>query len=125
MPKKIVIAEDEELIAQAYKDGLSLFDYEVYLARDGAEALEMIEQTQPDLVLLDLIMPTMNGFETLETLRNNTKYKNLPILVATNLTQASDEKRARQLGADDYFIKAEHSIKELADRIQNFLDSRQ
>src|SRR5579872_1941561 len=100
--KHILLAEDEEIIAIAYKEALGHIGYRVEVARDGIEALAAIKKQVPDLVLLDIIMPNMNGFETLKAIRANPKLKKLPVMVVSNLSQPADEEKARALGANDY-----------------------
>jgi DNA-binding response OmpR family regulator len=75
----------------------------------------------PDILLLDVIMPTMNGFEALEVIRANSKLKTLPIVMLTNLSQPSDRQRALELGATDYLIKSDITLKELVVRILEVL----
>jgi CheY-like chemotaxis protein len=120
-PKKIVLAEDEHLIAMAYQEGLGYAGYDVVVASDGIEALTAIKQEQPDLVLLDLIMPKMNGFETLKAIRKDPQLKKLPVVVISNLSQATDEAKARKLGATDFLVKSDYSLTELVAHIEKVL----
>lgn len=120
-PVKLVLAEDEEIIAMAYQEGLGYNGYTVIVAPDGVKALVAIKKEQPDLVLLDIIMPNMNGFEVLKVLRSDPKFRQLPVIVVSNLSQPTDEAKARELGADDYLIKADHSLDELMARIEKVL----
>ena len=91
---KIVLAEDEPTIAMAYKLGLSYHGFDVIVAGDGQEALEVLERESPDIILLDVIMPIKNGFEVLETIRTKPNLIKLPVLVLTNLGQPTDADRA-------------------------------
>jgi DNA-binding response OmpR family regulator len=118
---KILLAEDEEMISTAYKEGFSYLGYDIVVACDGAEAIEAIKASMPDILLLDVIMPTMNGFEALEVIRANSKLKTLPIVMLTNLSQPSDRQRALELGATDYLIKSDITLKELVVRILEVL----
>jgi CheY-like chemotaxis protein len=122
-PIKIVLAEDEYFIAMAYEEGLSYAGYQVVLANDGEEALAALKQDLPDLVLLDIIMPNMNGFEALTIIRADPKLKHLPVVVLSNLSQAADEAEARRLGATDFLIKSDYSLKELVAFIEDVLAS--
>lgn len=118
---KIVLAEDEEIISMAYQQGLGFLGYDVVVAQDGKEAVAAVTAEKPDILLLDIIMPTMNGFETLETIRGNSVYKDMPIIMLTNLSQPSDEVKARDLGATDYLIKSDITLRQLDERIHEVL----
>ena len=115
--KKIVLADDEEFIVAAYKDGLEQAGYSVTVARDGAEALQAVKNVMPDLVLLDLIMPKLNGFEVLRAIKADDSTKHIPVIVLLNLSQPTDEAEARQTGALDAIVKADISLEDLTERI--------
>lgn len=115
--KKIVLADDEQFIAIAYKDGLERAGYDITVAHDGAEALEAVKNVKPDLVLLDLIMPKLNGFEVLKAIKADDTLKDIPVIILSNLSQPTDETEARQTGALDFIVKADISLKDLTDRI--------
>jgi DNA-binding response OmpR family regulator len=120
-PIKVILAEDEEIISTVYKLGLTHHGYEVTVAHDGLEAMEYLKKDTPDILLLDIIMPNMNGFEVLEALNKDRKFKGLPIIVLSNLSQSTDEQKALDLGASDYLIKADYSLKELVACIEKVL----
>jgi two-component system, OmpR family, response regulator VicR len=101
--KKIAIVEDEKSLAQAYKTILENHGYEVFVAYDGEEALEVVEKHSPDLVLLDLKMPRMNGLEFLRHLKQNTTTK---IIVFSNQDTQTDIDEAFRLGAKHYLLKS-------------------
>lgn len=115
--KSIVLADDEQFIAIAYKDGLERAGYHITVAHDGAEALEAVKNVKPDLVLLDLIMPKLNGFEVLKAIKADDSIKHIPVIILSNLSQPTDEAEARQTGALDFIVKADISLKDLSDRI--------
>jgi len=115
--KKIVLADDEQFIAIAYKDGLERAGYDITVAHNGAEALEAVKSTKPDLVLLDLIMPKLNGFEVLKAIKADPAIKDIPVIILSNLSQPTDETEARQSGALDFIVKADISLKDLVERI--------
>ncbi len=121
-PIKIVLAEDEPMISLAYQKGLGFHGYDVVVAGDGAKALIAVQDHEPDILLLDIIMPHLNGIEVLERLRNDNRYKSLPVIVLTNLGQPSDAQRVDELGAKAYLIKANLSLKELVQYIEDALD---
>lgn len=115
--KTILLADDEQFVLVAYKDGLEHAGYNVLLAHDGAETIEVMRSARPDLVLLDLIMPKLNGFEVLQAVRADPDLSTIPIAVFTNLSQLSDEQEARNLGAVDFIVKADVSLNDLVARV--------
>lgn len=120
-PAKILLAEDDRFISRAYTDGLERIGFEVATAFDGAEALEKIKTNIPDLVLLDLIMPEKNGFEVLEELRMNKKLEDIYVIILSNLGQSSDIEKAKDLGAVDYLIKTNFSMKEVIEKVKFYI----
>ena len=90
-------------------------------AVDGEEGLELAVSEKPDLIILDMILPKMNGFEVLQELKNNPKTKNIPVVILSNLGQESDVDRAMSLGAVDYLIKTDFSINEVVEKISKYL----
>ncbi len=121
MTKKIVLADDEQFIALAYNDGLTRAGYQVFVANDGVEALEQIKAHKPDLVLLDLIMPKKDGFSVLKEMKADPALANIPVLILSNLSQATDAEETRELGAIDFIVKSDVSLQELMDRIKKLL----
>lgn len=118
---KIVLAEDDKFISKAYQDGLRRGNFEVVPAFNGAEAIEKIKSEKPDLVLLDIIMPDKNGFEVLEAIKRDDSTKNIPVIFLSNLGQESDIQKGRELGANDYLIKSNFSMKEVIAKISEYL----
>ncbi|MBU0722436.1 response regulator [Patescibacteria group bacterium] len=119
--KKILLVEDDQYIVRAYKDGLMRAGFEVLIASDGNEALEKIKKDLPDLILLDLIMPVKNGFEVLEELKMNGETKKIPVAILSNLGQDSDIKKGKALGAIDYLIKSNFSMKEVVEKVKFYI----
>lgn len=121
--QKIVLAEDEEYVARSYIRKLQIEGYDVLHASNGEEALKMILTQKPDLVILDLMMPLKTGFEVLQDIQatDDQGIKNIPILVASNLGQKSDIDTALSLGAVDFLVKSNISMKELIAKIQKYL----
>ena len=118
---KILLVEDDKFITKAYVDGLSRTGFVVTAASDGNQALIALKQDKPDLVLLDLIMPEKNGFETLAEIKADESLKDIPVVVVSNLGQDSDIVEAKKLGAIDYLIKSDYSIDEVAKKIRQYL----
>jgi DNA-binding response OmpR family regulator len=121
---KILIAEDNPQGAELLEAYLSDWDCETRIATDGVETLRLVEEWQPDLILLDIMMPRVSGFEVCKRLRHNPKTQHIPILMITALDQPSDIERAVEAGTDDFLTKPIHK-KELLARIRALLDSRQ
>ncbi len=118
---KILLAEDDKFISLAYRDGFKRAGFEVVWASDGKEAVEKAQKEKPDLIILDLIMPTMNGFEALEKIKADKDIKNIPVIIMSNLGQETDIQKGRELGAVDYLIKSNFSMKEVVSKIEKYL----
>lgn len=116
--KTILLADDEQFILVAYRDGLEQAGYHVILAEDGEQALQQMREVHPDLVLLDIIMPKLNGFEVLQAAKQDPAIAAVPVAVLTNLTQLNDEQEARAAGAVDFIVKADVSLNDLLARIE-------
>ncbi|HPC37567.1 MAG TPA: response regulator, partial [Candidatus Paceibacterota bacterium] len=93
----------------------------VILAKDGDEAIKKIQETDPDLILLDLILPKKSGFEVLQNISLDPNFKNKPVVIISNLGQTIDVQKAKELGAVEYFIKAKISIDDLILKIKEFI----
>lgn len=115
--QKILIVEDEEAMSKALDLKLSSSGHSIVTALDGEEAIKSIQEQDIDVVLLDLVMPNMDGFGVLEKLGEKTK--NYYIIVLSNLSQEEDKKKALDMGADEYYIKSNISISEIVEKIQN------
>ncbi len=117
--KKILIVEDEKPIAKALGLKLNFAGFNTEVAVDGEMALEILAKEKFDLILLDLVMPRLNGFAVLETLKN--KGLKTPVIVLSNLSQASDELKAEELGAVGFLVKSNVPIKDIVKNIQEIL----
>lgn len=118
---KILVAEDDKLLANAYKVKLVREGYDVLIVNDGDELVSNIEKYNPDLIVLDLIMPKTDGFLILEYLKKSDRWKNVPVLVSSNLSQSEDIVRVTKLGADDYIVKSDLSMKVLGEKIGSLI----
>jgi len=103
--KKILIVDDKLEVVELVKATLEGEEYQIIDASDGREALEKIGKEKPDLVLLDIIMPKMDGFEVLSEVKKNPKTKEIPIIMLTAKGQKLDKDKGRELGAQDYIVK--------------------
>jgi DNA-binding response OmpR family regulator len=118
---KVLIAEDDKFLLKAYQVKLSKSGHDVKYARNGSEALSVLEEFSPDLVVLDLIMPGKDGFTVLEEMKKDEKLKHIPVLVTSNLGQKEDRDRAIALGAKDYIIKSDLSLNDLVGKINSII----
>lgn len=121
---KIILAEDDKFIARAYLDGLKRAGYTVIPSFDGQDTLEKIRQEQPDIVLLDIIMPKKNGFEVLEELKEDDKLKQIPVVILSNLGQETDVQQGMKSGAIDYLIKSDCSMDEVIEKVESVLSKK-
>ena len=118
----ILLVDDDPLIIRMYQKGLIRDGFEVKTAFNGEEALAIIKESKPDLILLDIMMPKKNGVETLQVLKEDPRYKDIPVFVLTNIgDNPEDIKKVKELGAKDYFVKVDVSAKELVRRIKEEL----
>lgn len=121
MLKKILVAEDDRFLANAYRVKLTKAGFEVKIANDGEEAIKMLNDFTPDLILLDLVMPVKDGFSTLEVIKKDGKLNKIPVLIASNLGQKEDIDRGIKLGAVGYIVKSDLSLDDLIIKINSFL----
>lgn len=121
MAKKILIAEDEPAILKMFTDMLHVAGFEVISAMDGEEALDKLNNTQYDLVLLDMQMPKKDGFAVLEAMQADGSLRRTKVVVLSNMDNPKWIKRARELGAHDYWLKVETHLTELIDKVKQLL----
>ena len=119
--KKILIIEDDKFLLKAYEIKFKQSDFDVILATDGINGLELAEKEKPSLIILDLMLPRMNGFEFLKKIKSDEKLKNIPVIVISVLGQKVDQERAIKLGAEKYFIKTDYTLEEIIKNLKNIL----
>ena len=122
MGSRVLIVEDDALLVKAYDAKMTKSGLTIKTVSDGDEALEALKSFQPDVVLLDLIMPKKDGFAFLQEIKRIPAYQRIPIIVASNLGQKSDIDKVRDLGVVDYIVKSEMSLDQLVERIKAVLD---
>jgi CheY-like chemotaxis protein len=118
---KILIIDDEEPILKMYSSALT--GHDVITAKNGEDGLKLAQDEQPNLILLDIIMPKMNGLDVLEKLRTGKETESIPVMMLTNLPQEASADKARSLGAQNYFVKAEFEPEKLAEEVNRALES--
>lgn len=120
-PKRILFVEDDDALAGVYLVRLQAEGFEVKRVANGEQALAEAISYRPDLVLLDIMMPKVSGFDVLDILRNTPETANLKIIILTALSQESDKKRAERLGVDEYLVKSQVVITDVIARIKKHL----
>jgi DNA-binding response OmpR family regulator len=116
--KKILVVDDTELIRMIYRDRLRQEGYEVVLASDGIEGLQTAVSEQPDLVLLDLVMPRQNGLDTLRQLKEDPRTQNIPVIILSNRDDQEEIKTGLRLGAEDFLKKVGAAPTEVTEKIK-------
>jgi len=120
--KKILFIEDESALQKTFKDLLEKEGYEMLSAFDGQSGLKLAKEKKPDLILLDLILPKLHGFEVLKKLKEDQETKGIPIIVLTNLEKIEDVDKALELGATTYLVKALYNLEEVLEKIKKALE---
>lgn len=120
---KILLAEDDTFLRKISKAKLEKEGYTVLAAEDGKIAIELLSEN-PDLILLDVIMPFKNGFEVLTEIRKNKKLAKVPVIMLTTLSQDTDMEKAKKMGANDYINKSNASVMEISDMVKQYLKKK-
>ncbi|MFA5069885.1 MAG: response regulator [Patescibacteria group bacterium] len=118
---KVLIIEDEKMLSEMYRTKFEMEGFEVAQSFDGKQGLDKARQISPDIILLDIILPKLDGFLVLKELKQDALMKKIPVLLLTNLGQDDDIKKGKALGADGYFIKADHSPAEIVEKVRGEL----
>jgi DNA-binding response OmpR family regulator len=118
--RKILLVDDSETVLQMEQMILAKCSYELILARDGEEGIAKALTTQPDLILMDVVMPKMNGFEAVKQLRENAQTRSVPIVMVTSKAEAESMETGYQTGCSDYVIKPIDHL-ELVTKVKNLL----
>ncbi len=120
--KKILLVEDDLLIVEIYTTRLKEAGFEIESEVDGESAIRKLKEKDFDLVLLDIVLPNLTGFEFLERIRNKEKIKNVKVLILSNLGQKTDVDKAERLGAIKYLIKAHYTPSEVVEEVRKILE---
>ncbi len=119
MSKKILLVEDEEILINILSKKLTKEGYEVAIARNGQEGLESMRKDKPDLVLLDVVIPKMSGFEVMEEMNKDEKLRKISVIIVSNSGQPVELDRAKKLGAKDWLIKTDFDPQEVVEKVRN------
>ena len=119
--KKILLVEDDIALSAVYRSRLEIEGFDVREANNGEDALSATVEYRPDLILLDVMMPKISGFDVLDILRNTPETANVRIIMLTALSQPKDKERAESLGGDDYLVKSQVVIGDVVARVKHHL----
>lgn len=121
--KRILIVEDEELIAELVQRKLQDEGYYVFVAKDGEDALKQIKEKRPDLILLDIVLPRLNGFDVLAELEKDEELKLIPVIIISNSGEPEEIERAKAAGVRDWLVKTDFDPKEVVEKVQRQIGS--
>lgn len=119
--KKILIVEDDEFLLSMYSTKFEIEGYDVIMAGDGEMGLEKARKEKPGIVLLDIMLPNMDGFDVLKKLKADRETSSIPVILLTNLSQKQDVEQGLSMGADDYLVKAHFMPSEVVDKINRLI----
>jgi len=119
---KVLIIEDDSYISDMYRIKFEAANYETVVASDGIEGMKFLGNDVPDVILLDIVMPKIDGFSVLKTIKKNPQLKEIPVILLTNLSQKENVERGFELGAIDYIIKAHFTPSEVVEKIKEVLE---
>ncbi len=123
--KKVLLVEDDTMIIKMYDRKLTMDGFEVFSSFNGEEGLEILSREIPDVILLDIMMPKMNGFEMLKRVKADSRYKDIPVIILTNLGDRSEDvKKSKELGASDHLVKANTALRDISAKIKEILDNK-
>lgn len=120
---KVLIIEDEDFLRKMYQSGLTKYGLETVVTETGEEGFKLCKEEKPDFVLLDLVLPEKTGFEVLQDLKEDKATKDIPVVVLSGLGQEEDIHSALKAGAEDYLVKTEQTVKDIAQNIKKVLEN--
>jgi DNA-binding response OmpR family regulator len=118
---KILIVEDEPFLLDMYKMKFEQDGFEAISATDGEKAIRISRREKPNIILLDIMMPKINGFEVLKNLKKNPLTKSIPVLIFSNFSQKEQKEKGIALGAADYFVKTNYTPNQVLEKVKNIL----
>jgi two-component system phosphate regulon response regulator PhoB len=118
---KVLIIEDEDILAKVLAEKMEKSGFEVAIAEDGEKALDLIKSFKPDIIMLDLMLPKLDGFEVLKQIKADDATKRIPIVAISNLSEDSNIEKALKLGVENYFVKSNHPINEIIEKVKAVL----
>jgi len=118
---KVFLVEDNQALIDIYTITFKHQNFQIEIARDGIECLQRVKTINPNIILLDVMMPKMNGIQTLEKLKADPETKNIPVIMLSNIVEVNEENQAKQLGALQYIIKSHHLPMEIVNIVKEEL----
>jgi DNA-binding response OmpR family regulator len=122
--KKILIIEDDSFLSEMYLSKFNQSNFQAEVAADGKEGLNKVKSFRPDLILLDIVLPKMDGFEVLKEIKNDSELKKIPVVLLTNLGQKSEVEKGLSLGAEEYIIKAHFTPSAVVERSKEIINKQ-
>jgi len=119
--KKILLVEDDPFLIDIYSTKLTETGFKVLLAKDGVQALDLVKKEKPSLVVLDIVLPHIDGWQVLKQIKEIDAVKNLKIVILSNLSQKEEVEKGLSLGADKYLIKSDHTPSRVVEEIKELL----
>ena len=120
--KKLLLIEDDPFIRDIYNVKFSQEGFEVTMAENGVEALKKMEELVPDIILLDIVMPYMDGMETLKNIRSKEEWKKIPVIMLTNISEKEKITESEDYGISDYLIKSQFTPSEVVQKVKTLLN---
>ncbi|MEK7124133.1 MAG: response regulator [Patescibacteria group bacterium] len=124
MKKSILIIEDEEFFRELLAKKISSKNFSVFAAVNGQQGLKEIKEKKPDLILLDLLLPDIDGFEVLSKIKSDSETSSIPVIILSNLGEQEDFEKGMKLGAVDYLVKSQSDMVDIIDKIKNILEKK-
>lgn len=118
---KLLIVEDEDVLVRVLQEKFEEENFKVSVARDGSLVLPLVKKSKPDMILLDILLPKINGLEVLESLKNDSSLRDIPVIIMSNLDDEQKVEKALKLGAVDYMIKTQHPINEVVEKVNKYI----
>ena len=118
---KILIVEDEDILRNVLQERFEEENFSVFIAPDGKIALSLAKKNKPDIILLDILLPEVDGIEVLTSLKANDELSNIPVIMLSNLSEDQKIKQALELGAVDYLVKSQHPINEVVEKVNKYV----
>jgi len=117
----LVVVEDDKFLVKAYQIKFTSAGFNIITATDGVAGFELAQKEMPALIILDLMLPKMNGFEFLKAIKADDKTKHIPVIILSNLGQLGDREKALSLGAADYLVKTDYKLEEIVEKIKGLI----
>lgn len=121
--KKVLLIEDDPLMLNLYKNTFELENVNLVLAPDGLSGIEMAKKEKPAVIMLDLLMPKMSGYEVLEILKKDPETKDIPVIVLSNMLDTAEiVEKVKKMGAEEYWVKSSYTSEDIVEKIKKYLE---